>query len=170
MPEMSKIPGGQLEPAQAAELSRLVDLEACWENLRKGPRPGPAAVCLSQDLKAKQKAYVVFHDKLVAYNDRYTPAHVPELLLNTPVRLAAWCRTMRDLYRQVELVPEGHCPVNVVEKAHRWANRVAARLNKDHTGPSAPPGTIGAAIRQLEALARWCDGLVGATSDDAFNV
>src|SRR6516165_10794351 len=98
MPEMSKIPGGQLDPAQAADLSRLVDLEACWENLRQGPPPGPGAMPLTQDLKARQKAYEAFHDQLLAYNKRYTPAHAPELLLNTPVRLAAWCRTMRDLY------------------------------------------------------------------------
>jgi hypothetical protein len=125
---------------------------------------------LTQDLKARQKAYEAFHDKLLAYNKRYTPAHAPELLLNTPVRLAAWCRTMRDLYRQVEHAPPGHCPVNVVEKAHRWADRVAARLNKDRAGPTPLPGTIGTAIRQLEAVAQWCDGLVGATSEDAFNV
>jgi hypothetical protein len=159
MPEMSKVPPGQLEPAQAADLARLVDLEACWENLRKGSPPGHAAVRLSQDLKDKQKAYDAFHDRLVAYNKRYTPAHVAELLLNTPPRLAAWCRTMRDLYRQVEQAPEGHCPVSLLEKAHRWADRVAARLNKDRAGPSTSPGTIAAAIRDLEALAQWCDGL-----------
>jgi hypothetical protein len=29
MPEMSKVSAGQLDPVQAAELARLVDLEAC---------------------------------------------------------------------------------------------------------------------------------------------
>jgi hypothetical protein len=170
MPEMSKVPAGQLDPAQAAELSRLVDLEACWENLRKGPRPGPAAVSLTRDLTARQKAYDAFHDKLVAYNKRFTPAHVPELLLNTPPRLAAWCRTMRDLYHQVEQGPQGHCPVSLLEKAHGWADRMAARLNKDRAGPSTAPHTLGAAIRDLEALAQWCDGLLAVTSADTSNV
>jgi hypothetical protein len=172
MPEMSKVSAGQLDPVQAAELARLVDLEACWENLRKGPPPGRAAVRLTQDLKDKQKAYEAFHDKLVAYNQKYTPVHVPELLLNTPARLAAWCRTMRDLYRQVEHAPPGHCPVHLLEKAHWCADRVAARLNlnKNRNGPSTPPSTIGVAIRELEALIQWCDGLVGVTSADGANV
>jgi hypothetical protein len=172
MPEMSKVPAGHLDPAQAAELAQLVDLEACWENLRKSRPPGPGVVPLTQDLKARQKAYEAFHDKLLAYNKRYTPAHVPELLLNTPVRLAAWCRTMRELCRQVEHAPPGHCPVNLLEKAHRCADRVAARLNlnNDRNGRSTPPSTIGVAIRELEALIQWCDGLVGVTSADGANV
>jgi hypothetical protein len=161
MAEMSRVSTGPIDPAQAAELARLLDLEACWENLRKDPPPSRAAVPLTQDLKAKQKAYEAFHDKLRAYNRRYTPAHVPELLLNTPVRLASWCRTMRDLYRQVADVPPGHCPVNLLKKAHRWADRVADRLNQNRIGPSTPPSTIGAAIRDLDALIQWCDGLAG---------
>jgi hypothetical protein len=159
-----------MDPAQAAELARLVDLEACWENLRKGPSPRGPAAGLIQDLKARQKAYEAFHDKLVAYNKRYRPAHVPELLLNTPVRLAAWCRTMRDLYCQVEHVLPGHSPVHLLEKAHRWADRVADRLNRSRTGPSTPPGTVGAAIRELDGLIRWCDGLAGVTTADALQV
>ena len=77
---------GFLDLAQAAELSLLVDLEARWENLRK-LKLGHSL----QDLKARQKAYDTFHAKLVAYNRRYTPMHVAELLLNTPLRLALWC-------------------------------------------------------------------------------
>ncbi len=170
MPEMSQFPVGHLDPAQAADLARLVDLEACWENLRKGPSPGPVAASLTQDLKARQKAYEAFHDKLLAYNKRYRPAHVPELLLNTPVRLSAWCRTMRDLYRQVEHAPPARCPVHLLEKANRCADRVAARLNGSRPGPSTPPSTIGAAIQELDLLIQWCDGLVGFTSANASSV
>ena len=36
----------------------------------------------------RSEAYDAFRGKLVAYNRRYAPAHVPELLLNTPPRLA----------------------------------------------------------------------------------
>lgn len=35
-----------------------------------------------------------------------------ELLLNTPSRLAIWCRTMRDLFLQVEDDPQVRCPVS----------------------------------------------------------
>ena len=73
--ELKEAISGSLGPAQAAELSLLVDLEARWENLRQ-TSPGDL-----QDLHGRQKAYDAFHTKLVAYNKQYRPAHVPELLL-----------------------------------------------------------------------------------------
>ena len=85
MPEDAYAPAGSLDLAQAAALSLLVDLEARWENLRK-LNLGHSL----QALQARQKAYDAFHAKLVAYNRRYTPMHVPELLLNSPLRLALW--------------------------------------------------------------------------------
>ena len=63
-------------------------------------------------MQGNQRAYEVFHAKLVAYNKRHTPAHVPELLLNSPSRLGMWCCRMRDLYLQVEHDPQSHCPVH----------------------------------------------------------
>jgi hypothetical protein len=155
MPEDAYAPAAPLDPSQAAELSLLVDLEARWENLRK--------VTLGhslQDLQARQKAYDAFHAKLVAYNRRYTPTHVPELLLNTPLRLALWCRKMRDLYRQVEQLPQGHCPVHLLEKAYRCADHMATRLPTNPASrPAALPGTSHDTAGALEALAQWCDAL-----------
>src|SRR5579875_1490727 len=107
MLEDAYAPAGSLDVAQAAELSLLVEFEARWEKLRK-LNLGHSL----QDLKARQKAYDAFQTKLVAYNRRYTPMHVTELLLNTSLRLALWCRKMRDLYLQVERIPQGHCPVH----------------------------------------------------------
>jgi len=92
-------------------------------------------------------------------NKRYAPEHVPELLLNTPARLGAWCLRMRDLYLRVEHDPRGHCPAHLLEKVYRWADLVAARVNKGRVGRSPPPGTIRAAIRDLEDVARWCEEL-----------
>jgi hypothetical protein len=159
MLEMREASAGTRDPAQATELSLLVDLEARWENLRKTPSPDPEVLGTTQDLRAKQKAYEAFRAKLVAYNNQYTPAHVPELLLNSPTRLGLRCRKMRDLYLQVEHAPQIRCPVHLVEKAYRWADRVGMRLNKGRVSRSTPPGTIRAAIRDLEALAQWCDDL-----------
>ena len=76
-------------------MALLVELEARWENLRKLPPRAQEGGAATQDLLVIQKAYDAFRGKLVAYNKRYHPAHVPELLLNTPPRLAAWCRSMR---------------------------------------------------------------------------
>jgi hypothetical protein len=153
-----------MDAAQAAELSLLVDLEARWENLRRTPLRPPEEESSTQDLQGKQKAYESFHAKLVAYNKRYTPAHVSEMLLNTPSRLARWCRTMRNVYLRVEHDPQGHCPVHLLEKAYRWVDRVGARMNTRRISRSTPPGTIGAAVRDLEALDQWCDDLAKAAS------
>jgi hypothetical protein len=159
MPEMRQGCDRNLDPAQAAELALLVDLEARWENLRNTRTRDPGVSPATQDLHGKQKAYEVFRAKLAAYNKRYTPAHVPELLLNTASRLGAWCRRMRDLYVQVEPNLAGHCPVHLLEKAHRRADRVAARMGTDRVRRSTPPADIGAAIRDLEALCHWADEL-----------
>ena len=159
MPEMKEASVNTLDPAQATELALLVDLEALWENLRKTPFQASEAGDTMQDLQRKQKAYDAFHAQLVAYNKLYTPAHVPELLLNTPSRLGTWCRTMRDLYLIVENDPQGHCPAHLLEKAYRWADHVGIRMNKDRLSRSVPPSTIQAAIRDLEALGQWCDDL-----------
>jgi hypothetical protein len=164
MPELSEAAVENFGPEQAADLSVLVDLEARWENLRKSASCDPRASCTTQDLQGKQKAYEAFRARLAAYNKRHTPAHVPELLLNTPPRLAAWCRTMRDLYLRVEHDPRGHRPAHLLEKAYRWADRIGVRLNADPVRRAAPPETIGAAIQDLEALGRWCDELAGVAS------
>jgi hypothetical protein len=162
MPEMRVAALGSLPAAQAAELALLVDLEARWENLRKTPAPNLVAARL--DLMDRQKSYETFRAKLVAYNEEHTPAHVPELLLNTPSRLGAWCRRMRDLHVQVEQDPRGRCPEHLLEKAYRCADRVGVRLNKALISRSPPPATIGAAIRDLETLAAWCDDLDGTAT------
>ena len=160
MPEDAYAPAGSLDLAQTGALSLLVDLEARWENLRK-LNLGHSL----QALQARQKAYDAFRSKLVAYNRRYTPMHVPELLLNTPLRLALWCRKMRDLYRQVEHLPQGHGPVHLLEKAYRCADHIAMRLHTDPASrPAALPGTSHDTARALEALAQWCDALAGVSA------
>jgi hypothetical protein len=144
----------ELDANQAAELTLLIDLEARWENMRTYP-PGDAATALG--LQDRQRAYQAFRAKLVAYNRRYTPAYVPELLLNHPVRLSAWCRAVRDTYLLAEHHPRAHCPAHLVEKARRWAGRVGARSGQGFAGPAGPPASIGAAILDLEELIGWCD-------------
>ena len=159
MPDMKEASVRMLDPSQATELALLVDLEALWENLRKTPFQASEAGDTMQDLQRKQKAYDAFHAQLVAYNKLYTPAHVPELLLNTPSRLGIWCRKMRNLYLIMENDPQGHYPVNLLEKAYRWADHVGIRMNKDRLIRSTASSTIRSAIRDLEALSQWCDDL-----------
>jgi hypothetical protein len=148
---------GKLDPAQATELSLLIDLEACWENMRKAPGGDLGVGVTPRDLQGRQKAYDAFRARLAAYNRRHRPAHLPELLLNTPSRLGAWCRTMRDLYLRVEHDPGAHCPAHLLEKAFRWAERVGVRLNRESVNRRPPPASIRAAIEELEKVAGWCE-------------
>jgi hypothetical protein len=144
---------------QAAELAALVELEAGWENLRTVASRTPESQATPRDLHGKQKAYETFRAKLAAYNKRYSPPHVPELLLNTAVRLGRWCRTMRDLFLRIESDSRSHCPVQLVEKAYLRADQLAAKARKDRLNRSAAPTTVRAAVQELEAIGRWCDSL-----------
>jgi hypothetical protein len=159
MPEIREGIVRQRERAQATELSRLVELEARWENMRRTPARAQETASTTQTLLGVQKAYDAFRSQLVAYNKRYTPAHVPELLLNTPSRLALWCRRMRDLYLELEDEPQIHCPVHLLEKAYRSAERLSARLNTSFLARVAPPATIRAATETLMTLVQWCEAL-----------
>lgn len=147
---------------QAAELAALVELEAGWENLRPAaPRPTRSQLT-PRDLHGKQKAYETFRAKLAAYNKRYAPPHVPELLLNTPIRLGRWCHAMRDLFLRVENDTRSHLPVQLLEKAYQRADQLAAKLGADRIGRPAAATTIRAVIQELEAIGRWCVNLAGS--------
>src|SRR5262249_54019030 len=146
MSEMSNALERNLTPVQAAELALLVDLEARWENLRTTAAKPSAGQPTLLELQAKQKAYEAFRTKLAAYNQRFAPGHVPELLLNTPTRLGLWCRAMRQLYLRVEQEPQGHCPAHLLEKAYRCADRVAAKIGKGQVNRSTAPSSIRATI------------------------
>ncbi len=163
MADVRDIPVGALDPAQAAELALLVDLEARWENLRTTTSRPADVQPTTQELHGKQKAYEAFRAKLAAYNKRFKPSHIPELLLNTPLRLGIWCRTMRDLYDRVGQAPSMQPPVHLVEKASRWAERVAARIGAQPPAQMAPPASIREAIERLDGLTKWCASIAPAT-------
>ena len=140
-------------------MSLLVDLEARWENLRICQPVTPGVVSTLKELHQKQKAYEAFFAKLVAYNKEYRPAHVPELLLNNAPRPGAWCWKMRDLQLWVQHDAQAQGPVHLLDKAYRWADRLADRTKKVRITRSPGASTVSAAIRELEELAKWCDNL-----------
>jgi hypothetical protein len=163
MPAMLKAPVQNPAPARETERALLVDLEARWENLRICQPITPRMTYTVKDLHEKQNAYETFRTKLAAFNEKYVPGHVPELLLNNPLRLGKWCREMRNLYLQVERDPSIPCPVHLLEKAYRCADGIAGKMGKDVFGRSMPPDNTKAVIGELEALAQWCDTLSGRT-------
>jgi hypothetical protein len=149
-----------LSAGQTAELSLLVDLEACWENLRSEPPPTVERSSTLKELQHKQKAYEAFHVKLVAYNKDYRPAHVPELLLNTAERLGAWCRTMIHLHLAIPQDAQAHYPAHLLQKAYRWADKLSDKLKIEHIPRPPSARTTLAAIQELEDLANWCTSLI----------
>lgn len=151
---MSERSAEQLAPAQAAELAAVIDSQARWENMRCDPPH--AGDNSSAALQARQKAYDAFRTRLAAYTVKYRAAQVPEPTLNTPERVAVWCRAVRAVLLRAEPGAGAH-PAHVVAKAHRLVDRIAARL-----GNSAPErGTGDDAVRALDAVIAWCDVLVG---------
>jgi hypothetical protein len=156
MPEVRHVAEERIGAAQAAELTVLLDLEARWENLRAARSATPQVAPVTQDLQAMQRAYDAFRAQLRAYQARFSPTHASELLLNTPARLGRWCRHVRDLHLQAG---QAHSLVHLLEKAYRWADRLAGKMGKDRASHATPPGTVEAMIRDLEALAAWCDAL-----------
>jgi hypothetical protein len=148
---------------QAAEELHLLELEAGWENLRKGPGDDRASDTDGRLLQARQRAYDAFRARLTAYNARHSPAHAPVALLNSPSRLGAWCRRARDLCARAQGVAGVPCPARLVEKAHLAAARLGVRLGMDTPGRTAPPADINAAAGELGALADWCDGLAAGS-------
>jgi hypothetical protein len=154
MPE-SAVP----DAIRCAELAVLVDLEARWENVRASrTSAGPSTL---QELQGKQRSYEVFHAKLVAYNKRYTPLHIPELLLNNPARLGPWCKTMGALFAELDnAVP---FPAHLLEKVYRLADGIASRKGSDCAARPTPAG-VRSAARELDDLAAWCAELAGAAA------
>jgi len=154
-------PFGSLTSARAADLLHVIDLEARWHNLPTGVSKTEAGSGL-RNLQGKQKAYEAFRSKLIAYRSRFGSPYDPEPLLSNPVRLAAWCRAILDLCSRAESDSRVLCPVHVVEKAYRIADRVGARSHTAAERPGLPPTTIRQAIEELDSIARWCDSLQSA--------
>jgi hypothetical protein len=159
MPEVRNVGKEEIGAAQAAELAVLLHLEARWENLSAARSGTPRVPSVTPDLQAVQRAYDAFRAQLRAYQLRFSPTHESELLLNTPSRLGIWCRQVRDLHVRAGRAAEAHSPVPLLEKAYRWADRLAGKRGKERVGRATPPGTVEAVFLDLEAVAAWCDAL-----------
>src|SRR5262249_22882898 len=152
-----------LDLQQAVDLAQVVELEARWENLPHAATPRGGALCVG-GLHDKQNAYAAYSARLIADNGRYTAGHFAKPASGTAPRLAAWLQAMRGLFSRVEHDPRCACPVHLVEKAYRWADRVALLLKKDPVQRVPPPGTTRAAIEELEKLLRWCENAGASTA------
>jgi hypothetical protein len=143
-----------LAPEQAAELARVMDLQACWENLRDDP---DASHANGPGLRERQRRYDAFRSALTTYTARHKSASLPELTLNAPERLGGWCRAVRIVCERAGA--EAEAPVHVVGKAYRLADRIASRLKVAPAAREEKVEGVYAAIRALDAIIAWCDGL-----------
>lgn len=158
MSQLSETVAEKLEPAAAAELTRILDLQARWENLRGAPTGAPGFS--TPDLHGRQKAYDAFRTRLAAYSAKYPAPHLPEVTLNTPERVGTWCRAVRAVLRRAG-AEQVEYPAHLLAKAHRLADKVATRLGKAPADREAGAGTAAAALRNLDAVVEWCDQLSG---------
>ncbi len=143
-----------LAPDQAADLARVMALQACWENLRDDP---DASHANGPGLRERQRRYELFRSALAGYTARHKSASLPELTLNAPERVGGWCRAVRIVCERAGAGAEA--PVQVVGKAYRLADRIAARLKVAPAAREEQVEGMYAAIRALDAIIAWCDGL-----------
>jgi hypothetical protein len=139
----------RLDPVQAAELARVLDLQSRWENMR--------ADCgdSTTRLQSLQRAFEAYRVRLTEYKTRHRSHEIPDQSPSSPDRLGAWCRMVRVLFTRAA---EGNeCPAQVVTKAWRLADRIAARAKLEPVGRESPAGNMAEAIRQLDVLIAWCD-------------
>jgi hypothetical protein len=146
-----------LPPAQAAELVAVIDAQARWENLRGDPpHSGDNSATALQN---RQKAYEAFRSRQAAYTAQYRAAQVSEPTLNTPERLGEWSRAVRAVLLRSESTA---CPGHLIAKAHRLADRIAARLGKPAVVRDTPADDSAGAARELGAVIAWCDDASGS--------
>jgi hypothetical protein len=144
-------PAAQLSSGEANALAAIIELEAAWENVPAtvaGASPGDSL----RSLTAKQRAFDAYRAGLVAYNRHYRADYRGERPATTPKRLGAWCRRLAELYRRADRTA---CPVQVLEKAHRCADRFADRL----AVVACPRAATGDSAADLGSIADWCDRL-----------
>jgi len=128
-----------LPPEQAAALVRILNLQARWDGLLAVKAKEVTA------LHAKQKANDAFRAALRDYTEKYSTARVPEPSHVMPDRMAMWCRTLRALF----LKAEGVDPTEVMDRAYRLADRIAARAGKDPVDRQSG----------LDGVIAWCDAM-----------
>jgi hypothetical protein len=160
VPQLTESAAERLTPDQATALVRVLELQATWEAHRDDPAKSASS---TPDLKERQRAHEAFQAGLREYTIRYGGAILPEPTQVMPKRLAIWCRVLRGLFRRAE----GECPVRVMAKVHRVADRIAER-----TGERPPEcgqvEDMAGAVREMDAAIAWCDRLVAASQLAVF--
>ncbi|HJZ58965.1 MAG TPA: hypothetical protein VKE74_28740 [Gemmataceae bacterium] len=155
MPPLTESTAERLATEQATALVRVLDLQALWEAHRDDPAKSASS---TPDLRERQRAHDAFQAALRDYTSRYGNTVLPEPTQVMPKRLAIWCRVLRGLFRRAE----GECPVQVMAKVHRVADRIAERTGEQPPECGQAEDMAGA-VREMDAVVAWCERLVAAS-------
>ncbi|WP_439626865.1 hypothetical protein [Gemmata sp.] len=148
MPQLTEAAAGQLTPGQAAELVRVLDAHAAWDDRRPGPTGGATP---HADLRARQRAFDTFRSAWRGYAPKYPGVPLPEPGRNSPDQLAAWCRVLRVVFRLAAA-----WPARVMDRVHRLADGVSAGAGEHPVGRTTA-GDEAEAGHDLDAVIAWCD-------------
>ena len=152
MRQLNEADAERLSPDQAAELIRVLDLQAEWENHRDDPTKSALSL---QDLRIRQKAFEVFRMALRNYSVKYWNASLPEMTQNVLERLVLWCRVLRSIFLKAS---GGGNIVHTMTKVYRLADRFASRLGIEPV-QRGTANDIADAVRELDRVIAWCDAL-----------
>src|SRR4029453_6495832 len=94
MTQFNEVAATRLSPTRAAELGRVLDLQAHWENLRA------AGIDSTVQLQSIQKAFETYRVSVLEYSSGDRREITPEMSPTKSGRLEAWCRTVRAVLRQ----------------------------------------------------------------------
>jgi hypothetical protein len=155
---MNEAAAERLTAARAAELTKVLDLQSRWENLRaEGTRS-------TAHLHSLQGAFEAYRVCLAAYSSRDRSEPIPDLSPSGPARLGAWCRTVRAVLLRAGCTER---PNHIAAKARRVAGQIAAALKVE-----APTGEVtadaGGVIRELDAVIAWCRERAGPPEAGVF--
>ena len=154
MRQLNEADAERLSSDQAAELIRVLDLQAEWENHRDDPTKSALSL---HDLRIRQKAFEVFRMALRNYSVKYWDAPLPEITQNVVERLLPWCRVLRAIFLKAN--GGGH-PLHSMTKVFRVADRFATRLGIEPVQRGTANDMM-EAVRELDTVIAWCDGAAG---------
>ena len=131
-----------LNPAQAAALAELVELEARWENLLHQPTPKGGSLP-RETLVRNQVAHDAFQAKLRAYNRRYTGL-VHEALDHQGIQLITLVKNLDgNIPAKTKLAGEHFYRGRPTSYWSREVSRLAFCLRSSRPGPRSGPDRIG---------------------------
>lgn len=163
MIQMSFTYAETLDPAQATELVKVLELQSAWESTKVDPR-SRNRVCSVEELNRRQRTFEEYRVRLDAYCQSFWSTRLPVLSSYSLDRLRTWCESLRVLLQKAE---SGVSTKHLTEMTYQAADRIAARMNRlgvERQSSEHPD----AAIQGLNAVIAWCVATPVSVEKDAI--